>query len=204
MPRGVYVRKQEETGYKDRAYWAWKLKKQAGFVCEVCGRRQPARLLRAESFSEKLTLRGRVVCLECLAAEHFEEPVLSILAFRELAWRSGIPLSKLLLRRWVQAELIVKSYLGFFPKSLLTKVALLFHNRFLPYEKLADLLSKQQVRTVILQNLVTGRPEILTIIEEFPGTSMDGRLYLCQRLLSGDILIRSKKKGVEDGRLVQA
>lgn len=203
MPRGVYVRKQEETGYKDRAYWAWKLKKQAGFVCEVCGRRQPARLLRAESSSEKLILQGRVICLECLAAEHFGEPVLNITAFQKLAWQSGILLSRPQLQQWVQAGLITGSHLGFLPRSLLTKAALLYHNRSLPSEKLSELLSKQQVRTILLTNLVTGYPEVLTIIEEFPAASMDGRLYLCRRLLSGDILIRSKKKEKDRG-LVQA
>jgi len=203
MPRGVYVREQEKTGYKDRAYWAWKLKKQAGFVCEVCGRRQPARLLRAESPSEKLILQGKVVCLECLASEHFGEPVLSVTAFQKLAWQSGILLSRPQLQQWVQMGLITGSHLGFLPRSLLTKVALLYHNRLLPHKKLSELLSGQQVRTLLLTNLATGYPEVLTIIEEFPAASMDGRLYLCQRLLNGDILIRSKKKGVEDG-LVQA
>ena len=203
MPRGVYVRKQEETGYKNKAYWSRKMKKRANFACGVCCRRWPASFLRAVSDTGKLVLQGRIICLECLAAEHFGGSVLSKAAFRVLAWESGIPFSRPHLRRWAGAGLIPRSHLGFLPRSLLTKIALLHHNRSLPNDKLADLLSNQQVQTMILHNQVTGLPEILTIVEEFPGISMDGRVYLCQRLLNGDLLVRSKRKGVSHG-VVQA
>lgn len=195
MPKGVYVRQQEEIGYKDKAYWARRLKEQADFVCELCSRQQPARLLRAESDSGKLTLQDRVICTECLAARHFNGPVLGTSALLKLARDSGAPVSKSMLRYWTKVGLLTETYLGYLPKSLLPKVALLYYNRSLPCSKLKDLLSRQQVRTLTLQNLITGLPEVLTVIEEFSGIAMDGRIYHCQRLLNGDLFIKSERRG---------
>ncbi len=204
MPKGVYARVQETQGYRDRSYWAKKIKAQAGFVCQRCGRYQPASLLRVRPLSEKLTLdAGEVLCFRCLAEEEFGGDVVLLADF--LLWVSdaGVSLTSNLLKQWTREGLLPKPLYGFLPMSLRPKVALLFHNRSLPTESLRELLSRQKVETLIMRNLKTGKTEILTVIEEFPAISLDGHRYYCRRLLNGDILTRSERRK-KDERLVQS
>jgi len=186
MPKGVYARKQVTQGYSDTSYLAKKLKTQAGFICQECGRSQPACKLRVSN--------TRVLCLKCLAAEEFGGTVLKVLPFLERARKRGLPLKGTHLRKWAKQGLIPKPKHGFLPTTLFPIVALLYHNRTLAVGTLRKLLESQSVEILTMRNTRTGLVETLTVIEEFPIVDLgDGQTYLCRRLFNGDIITRRKR-----------
>lgn len=196
MPKGTYARKQERSGYRDQAYWAKKLKERANFTCELCGERRPARLLKVKQIGEQRTLdAGAVLCPGCEAEEHFGTTILNIHELILKAEESGFYPTSYQLRKWARLGLIPRARWGYLPAELLSTIALLYHNQDQGPEDLRKLLREYQVKFITLKNMETGEWETMQVIEEFPGVSLDGRVYICQRLLNGDLLIRREKRG---------